>query len=71
MPKGKGYGGKGVGKAISERKGGGGKAGCQESGKSAIGDGRQAGNPNIGLGPGRIPSGIKGDTGQVKNDVQH
>lgn len=73
MPKGMGYGGKGgkgVGKAVSERKGGGGKAGQQSSSQSAIGDGRQAGNPP-GMGTGRVPDGIKGDTGAVKNGVQH
>ncbi len=73
MPKGMGYGGKGVGKAVSERKGGGSaKAGRQSSGQSAIGDGRVVGprGGSDGLGTGEKPLAAGSSKTQIKNDVQ-
>ena len=39
------------------------------TGEGGFGDGRQAGNPP-GMGDGRKPTGIQGDQGKTKNDVQ-
>lgn len=59
-----------MGKVDMERTKGGSKdVGQQAKSQNALGDGRQAGNPE-GKGDGRVPDGIQGDTGAVKNGVQ-